>query len=41
MVGVDDHSVCIAYEIWPPGRQSVDNGDKFLVVDVPVVLCCI
>ena len=39
MVGIDDGLVWVSYEVWSPSRESVDNGEKFFVVDVPVSLC--
>ena len=38
MVGVDDGFVRVSYEIWSPSRKSVDNGKKFFVIDIPVLL---
>ena len=38
MVGIDDGLVRVSYEVWSPNCESVDNGEKFFVVDVPVSL---
>ena len=39
MIGIYDGLVRVPYEIRSPSRESVYNGEKFLVVDVPVSLC--
>ena len=39
MVGVDDCLVWVSYEVRSPSCESVDNGEKFFVVYVPVSLC--
>ena len=41
VVSIDDHLVHIAYKVQLPSHQSVDDGKKFFVVDVPVSLHCI
>ena len=38
MVGIDDGFVWVSYEVWSPGRESVDNGEKFFVIYVPILL---
>ena len=38
MVSVNDSLVWVPYEAWSPGQKSVDNGKKFLVINVPVSL---
>jgi hypothetical protein len=38
VVGVNDGFVRVAYEVWSPSGKGVDNGEKFLVVYVPVSL---
>ena len=38
MVGVDDSLVRVPYEVRLPSHESMDNGKKFLVIDVPVPL---
>ena len=38
MVGIDNCFVWVSYEVWSPSREGVDNGEKFLVVYVPVSL---
>ena len=38
MVSVDEGFVRVSYEIWLPGRKSMYNGKKFLVVDIPISL---
>ena len=38
VVSVDDHFVQVSYEVWSPNRESVDYGEKFFVIDVPVPL---
>ena len=38
MVGVHDGLVRVSYEVWSPCRESVDNGEKFFVVYIPVSL---
>ena len=38
MVGVDGGFVWVPYKVWLPSRKSVDNGEKFFVVYVPVSL---
>ena len=39
MVGIDDGLVWVSYEVRSPSCESVDNGEKFFVVYVPVSLC--
>ena len=39
MVGVNDGFMRVSYEVRSPGCESVNNGEKFFVVDVPVSLC--
>ena len=39
MVGINDGLVWVSYEVRSPSCKGVDNGEKFLVVDVPVSLC--
>ena len=39
MVGVNDGLVWVSYEVWSPSCESVYNGEKFLVIDVPVSSC--
>ena len=39
MISVDDGLVWVSYKVWLPGCESVDNGEKFFVVYVPVSLC--
>ena len=29
----------VSYEVRPPSRESVDNSEKFFIVNVPVLLC--
>ena len=41
MIGVDEGFVWVSYEVWSPSRESVYDGKKFFVVDVPISLCCI
>ena len=41
MVGIDDGFVQISYEVWSPSCKSVDNGKKFFIVDVPILLCSV
>ena len=41
VVGVDEGFVWVPYKVWSPSRKGVDDGKKFLVVDVPVSLCSI
>ena len=41
MVSVDKGFVRVSYEVWSPGRESVYDGEKFLVVDIPISLCSI
>ena len=38
MVGIDDGFVWVPHKVWSPSRESVDDGEKFLVVYVPVSL---
>ena len=38
MVGVDDGLVWVSYEIRSPSCKSVDNGEKFFVIYIPVSL---
>ena len=38
MVGIDNGLVRVSYEIWSPGCESVDDGEKFFIVYVPVSL---
>ena len=38
MVGIDNGFVWISYKVRSPGCESVNNGEKFLVVDVPISL---
>ena len=38
MVSVDEGFVRVSYEVWSPGRESVYNGKKFFVVDIPILL---
>ena len=38
MVGVNDGFVRVSYEVWSPGCEGVDNGEKFFVVYIPVSL---
>ena len=38
MVSVDDGLVWVSYEVGSPSCESVDNGEKFFVVYVPVSL---
>ena len=38
MVSVDDGLVWVSYEVGSPSCESVDNGEKFFIVDVPVSL---
>ena len=39
VIGVDKGFVWVSYKVRLPSRESVDNGKKFLVVNVPVPLC--
>ena len=39
MVGIDDGFMWVSYKVWSPGCESVDNGEKFFVVYVPISLC--
>ena len=39
MVGVDDGFVRVSYEVRSPGCESMDNGEKFFIIYVPVPLC--
>ena len=39
MIGIDDGLVWVSYEVRSPGCESVYDGKKFLVVDVPISLC--
>ena len=41
MVSVDEGFVWVSYEVWSPGRESVYDGKKFFVVDIPILLCSI
>ena len=38
MVGIDDGLVRISYEVWSPSCESVDHGEKFFVIYIPVSL---
>ena len=38
MVGIDDGFVRISYKVRSPSCKSVDNGEKFFVIYVPVSL---
>ena len=38
MVGIDDGLVRVPYEVRSPSCESVDNGEKFFVVYIPVLL---
>ena len=38
MVGIDNGFMWVPYEVRSPSCESVDNGEKFLVVYVPVSL---
>ena len=38
MVGIDDGFVWVSYEVWLPSCKSVNNGEKFFVVYVPISL---
>jgi hypothetical protein len=39
MVGIDEGLVRVSYEVQSPGCESMDNGEQFFVVYVPVSLC--
>ena len=39
MVGVNDGLVWVSYKVRSPSCESVDDGEKFFVIDVPVSLC--
>ena len=41
MVGIYNSFVRVSYKVRSSGCQSVDNGEKFLVVYVPVLLCSV
>ena len=38
MIGVNDGLVRVSYKVWSPSREGVYDGEKFLVVYVPVSL---
>ena len=38
VVGIDDGFVRVSYKVWSPGCESMDNGEKFFVVYVPISL---
>jgi hypothetical protein len=38
VVGVDDGFMWVSYKVRSPSCESVDNGEKFLVVYIPVSL---
>ena len=39
MIGVDEGFVWVSYKVRSPSRKSVYNGEKLLVVDIPISLC--
>ena len=39
MISVDDGLVRVSYEVWSPSCESVDYGEKFFIIYVPVLLC--
>ena len=39
MVGINDGLVQVSYKVRLPSRESVYDGKKFLVIDVPISLC--
>ena len=39
MVSIDDGFVWVSYEVRSPGCESVDDGEKFFVIYIPVLLC--
>ena len=41
MVSVDKGFVRVAYKVWSPSQEGMDDGKKFFVIDVPVSLCSI
>jgi hypothetical protein len=38
VVSVDNGLVRVSYEVWSPSCKSVNNGKKFFVVYIPVLL---
>ena len=38
MVGIDDGFVWVSYEVRLPSCESVNDGEKFFVIDVPILL---
>ena len=38
MVGINDGLVWVSNEVWSPSRKSVNNGEQFFVVYIPVSL---
>ena len=39
MISVDESFVWVSYEVRSPSCESVYNGEQFLVIDIPVLLC--
>ena len=39
MIGVDEGFVWVSYKVWSPGCEGMYDGEKFLVIYVPVSLC--
>ena len=39
MVGINDGLVRVSYKVRSPGCEGMYDGEEFLVVDVPVLLC--
>ena len=39
VISIDKGLVQVSYEVWLPCCESVDNGEKFFVVNVPISLC--
>ena len=38
MIGIDEGFVWVSYKVRSPSHEGMDNGKKFLIVDVPVLL---
>jgi hypothetical protein len=41
VVGIDNGAVNIATEVWMPGFERVNDGEKLFVIDIPVSLGCV
>jgi hypothetical protein len=38
VIGIDEGLVWVPYKVRSPSHESVDNGEKFLVINIPILL---